>query len=133
MESRVIILLILSLIVSSCKIHLKEIRSTRQMWCVLQNNLYGINYHFTFKTYSDFTQLKFDSIKLHDIWIKDFHYSVIGKSNTERKFLKGDTILISVNKLDTIVNDNIFIHFSVKDKLKTVSISKIKNLEKLCP
>lgn len=133
MESRIIIIISLLLVLSSCKVNLIELRSTSQKWCVPNNNIHGINYHFTLKTQADYTSLKIDSIKLHNKWLKNFHYSVIGKSNTETKFFKGDTILISVNMMDTLYDGSVLIHYSFKNKLKLIPIIKIINLKSLCP
>ncbi len=132
MGYRIIILLILSISFLSCRVHLKELRSTSQLWCVPQNNLYGINYHLTFKTLADYNKIKIDSLWLHNSWIKNFHYSVIGKSNTETRFFKGDTVLVSINIMDTLSSGIILVKYSFKNKSRTVIIKNIKNLKSLC-
>ncbi len=118
---------------SSCKATLNEIQSTRQRWCVDEKNLAGINYHFTLKSMADGKHITFDSLYIHGQWLKNFHFSVIGKSNTETVFHKGDTVLLSINQLDTLYSQQkIVLNYSFKKKSKQIYFSRFKELKNLC-
>ncbi|MCX7863042.1 MAG: hypothetical protein N2449_08615 [Bacteroidales bacterium] len=116
----------------SCKAPLEEIKSTQQRWCVSQKGIYGINYHFTFQSNSSYQKLKLDSIYIHGQWKKDFHYSVLGKMNTETRFNKHDTILISVNISDTLQRLPIKLHYTLGNRKKCILINKMHTLKSLC-
>jgi hypothetical protein len=117
-----------------CRSSLQEIKSTKQHWCLTDKGIYGINYHFTFKAFKDYKELKLDSIFIHNKWINNFHYSVLGKSNTEQNFTKGDTILISLNILDTLKSESkIIITYTTGKRNHKVFINKLISLKNLCP
>ncbi len=123
---------IITFLLISCKPPLQEIRSTRQQWCVESKNLVGINYHFTVKTMADYTKLRLDSIWLHGKWVSKFHYSVLGKANTDTAYFKNDTILISINMMDTLFKQPIILHFTINSKNKKISITRLTTLKSLC-
>lgn len=116
----------------SCKAPLTEIKSTQQRWCVHEKGIYGINYHFTFKTRKDYQHITFDSVWIHNQWIKNFHYSVLGKSNTETRFDANDTVLISINMNDTLQGSNAVLRYSIRQKSRELTFRKWVYLKNLC-
>lgn len=116
----------------SCRAPLTEIKSTQQRWCVEEKGIYGINYHFTFKTRKAYQHLTLDSVWLHNQWIKNFHYSVLGKSNTETRFDVNDTVLISINMNDTLQGANALLRYTTRHKRGELTFRKWVNLKNLC-
>lgn len=117
----------------SCKPILLCTKATSQHWCVKEKNIEGINYHILLKTAASYTDLQFDSITVNKTSINDYSYSVIGKSITEQRFQKGDTIIVSFNKIGDKKAGTISIFFHFKNKQKFILISKTKELQSLCP
>lgn len=124
---------VVTCVVLSCRAPLDEIKSTQQRWCLESKGMYGINYHFTVRTARDYRQIRLDSIWLHNRWVKQFHYSVLGKSNIETQFEPGDTILISVNVGDTIQGNSCLLRYSFRNKHKEIMMRKWVYLKNLCP
>ncbi|MGQ9846457.1 MAG: hypothetical protein ACUVQP_03000 [Bacteroidales bacterium] len=117
----------------SCKPILLPIKATSQHWCIKEKNIEGINYHILLKTHASFTDLKLDSITINKNSINDYSYSVIGKSTTEQRFQKGDTIIVSFNKIGSNKADTIRIFYHLKQRQKSIIIAKTKELQSLCP
>ncbi len=119
-------------LISSCKAPLYEIKSTQQRWCVEDKGIYGINYHFIFKTRKDYRSLSLDSVWLHNQWIKNFHYSVLGKSNTDIQFKPEDTVIISINMSDTLCGTKAALRYTICQKSRELMFYKWIFLKNLC-
>lgn len=129
---KVYFLFILILFIS-CKPVLITTKATSQHWCIKEKNIEGINYHILLKTNASFTDLKLDAITVNNLSVSDYSYSVIGKSITEQKFQKGDTIIVSFNKIGGNKADTIRIFYHFKKRPKSIIIAKTKELQSLCP
>jgi len=117
----------------SCTPTLRLTKATSQYWCVKEKNIEGVNYHILLKTKASYINLSFDSITVNNASIKDFSYSVIGKSINEQKFKQGDTIIISFNKIGDKHAEPIHIYYRYLQHSKFILISKINELQSLCP
>jgi len=94
-----------------------------------------IDIHMLYKVKKDYTELKFDSIKTDLGVITNFHLSVLGKSNTETKFNKGDTIIIKYN-FSTIEDkyirpQTIEIYYNVRNNKSRIYSEKLLKFSKL--
>lgn len=127
--------IIVFILLYSCSFRIPVVvDSTRQDWSIVKRNSSGTVFHLVIKSTTTNTELKIDSLCISDEIIKDFKYSVLGKSNTTTEFTKGDSVLISFNKTNNInylkVNncksDGIFI--TLKNKKKTIKIKSYKIL-----
>lgn len=132
------------LVICCCSCSQKQLlllKSTSQSWLTKENNLYGTNYHFLLKTFANKNDLKLDSLCINNNLIKNFHYSVIGKSNTYINYISKDTILISINAIEnksgTLNNclckkkNSSCIYFSFKNKNHILNINSITILPDL--
>lgn len=117
----------------SCKPILLTINATSQYWCVKEKNIEGVNCHILLKTSAAYTDLKLDSITVNKLSISNYSYSVIGKSNTEQRFQKDDTIIVSFNTIGIKKADLICVFYYFKKKQKVITIYKTKELQSLCP
>jgi hypothetical protein len=114
------------------------LKSTSQSWSTIDKNISGTNYHFLIKTLADKTDLIIDSLCVNKRLIKEFHYSVIGKSNIYTNYIKGDSIIVSVNESENgvenkigcncIKNYNSYIYYSFKNKKYTLYVDSMLNL-----
>lgn len=112
----------------------KVISSTRQDWSVGQKNISGTVFHIVLKSTAGYSELKIDSLCISNEIVKEFKYSVLGKSNTSTDYIKGDSILISFNKDNNIKYmkyNNIeynCVFISLNNKKKTVKLNSFKTL-----
>lgn len=136
---KIILQIIIYCCLYSCSTsHLKFIRATSQKWANEQKNLSGINYHFVLKTNCDTNTLKVQSLCIENKSFTDFNLSVLGKSNTCKNYIKGDSILLSINITDNkIINENpsiydkkknIYISYLYKNKLHNIIIDTVQTL-----
>ena len=102
MKNIFLILFVITCISCSEK-RLVLLKSTSQTWSNSDKSSNGTNFHFLLKTFNDKTDLIFDSLCINNKLIKNFHFSVLGKSNTYTDYIPGDTIIISIN---TLINTN---------------------------
>jgi len=125
---------ILFIFLFSCSLRLpKVVNSTRQDWSVLQKNISGTVFHLVLKSTTSNAELKIDSLCISKEIIKDFKYSVLGKSNTTTDFTQGDSILISFNKenkknylkYSKHKHDGVFIRLRNKNKFVKITAFKI--------
>lgn len=134
--------IILAFLFSSCSITpLKHIKSTSQKWNIVEKNISGTNYHIVLKTFRDTNIIKIDSLCINNKIITNFNLSVIGKSNTCKNYIMGDSILISVNIMDNInnkfnycicnKNSNLSVYYSNKNKQHSIFIKSIQTLPTL--
>ncbi|NSW45716.1 MAG: hypothetical protein HPY79_07885 [Bacteroidales bacterium] len=125
--------LLFVLFFQSCTSSFIITKATSQYWCVKEKNIEGINYHILLKTKASYVNVTFDSLTVNNASIKDFSYSVIGKSINEQKFNQGDTIIVSFNKIGEKHLEPIRIYYRYKQRPKSILISNIKELQSLCP
>lgn len=129
-------ILIVIVFFTSCNFYSpKFIKCTQQEWSIKSKNISGTVCHLVLKSKTDSSKLKIDSIGIFNKLITDFKYSVLGKSNTTKKFYKGDSILISFNitsnnKYNYFDENNcVFIHLGNKNKrVKIQSILKLPDI-----
>jgi len=139
---KVFILLFISVLYFGCTFQKpKCITCTRQAWWSIKtSNSNGTVYHIVIKASADTEKLRIDSVRIASCIIKDYHLSVLGKSNTSTYYKPGDSILISFNHLgfiDTIENnrknENI-IYYTLNNKNRRCKIDSIKTIKSLiCP
>jgi len=113
-----VILLFVCLFFCGCYQNFKVYKATYQKWCLPDNNIYGVNYHIVLIAKKDYNCLIIDSLYVQDKFYKEFHYSVLGKSNTFKNFKKNDKVLVSVNVYDTINVQNFVIYYTYKGIFK---------------
>lgn len=127
---------LLAFLLISCSITpLKLIKSTSQNWNISNKNISGTNYHIILKTLKDTTALKIDSLCIKNQIISNFNLSVIGKLNTYKNYLTGDSILISVNIIENQnsklkycncnKNSKLIVFYSINNKQHTKKIKSI--------
>jgi len=128
-----LLLFFILLLLISCSPILHFTKATSQYWCVKEKNIEGMNYHILLKTKTSYVNVTFDSLTVNNASIKDFSYSVIGKSINEQRFKQGDTIIVSFNKIGEKHLEPIRIYYRYKQRPKSILISNIKELQSLCP
>lgn len=121
------------LIFYSCTPALQLTKATSQYWCVNEKKINGVNHHILLKTNVSYSELTFDSLKCNKTLIKDYNYSVIGKSINEQRFNKNDTVIISFNRIGVAKAEPITIYFSLNHHQKCINVNNFSLLKPLCP
>ncbi len=102
-----IIFVLLTIFLNSCNSkQLILLKSSSQTWSTTDKNISGTNYHFLLKTLANKNELQIDSLCVKNKLITNFHYSVIGKSNTYTNYIKEDSIIISINEPNIKTTNN---------------------------
>lgn len=112
---------IFAILLFSCKVSKVDIiKCTSQNWRVISSSQSGTVYHIVTRVKSGSEDLKFDSIEINNIVQRDFHYSTLGKSNNDKNFVPGDSVLISFNRITEtplqIKENGNFIHYACRNK-----------------
>lgn len=131
--NKILSIVILFVILSSCSSSLKIYKATAQCWCVADKNIKGVNYHILLPVKANYNQLTLDSLLILSEKINQFNYSVIGKSNTFQQFQKNDTIIISYNVSNLENIEPVIIYYTYKNKTHRLSVDNFIELHKLCP
>lgn len=131
--NKIFLILILLLTLNSCSLPLKLYKATAQRWCV--GDIKGVNYHILLPSKTDYNHLTLDSILIDssDIMVKQFNYSVIGKSNTFQQFQQNDTIIISYNASNQVNIESLVLYYTYKNKVYRLPIVHFIELHNLCP